>query len=176
MMRKQSLVVVAAFLAVLCSSLPTHAQSLTGTITGRVLDQQGGALPGATVTVTGKTGSQSQVTDPRGEFRFVGLSVGTYSVLAELPGFSKREEQSLDLGIGNTIDLKLELKVSGVSEAVQVTASPITIDTSTTATDSKLSQSLCHRLTWGHCDLSVTRRQAGNRGRAASPQVSARRG
>ena len=78
----------------------------------------------------------------RGEFRFVGLSVGTYAVRAELPGFSKREEQSLDLGIGNTIDLKLELQVSGVSEAVQVTASPITIDTSSTATDSKLSQSL----------------------------------
>jgi hypothetical protein len=142
MMRKQSFVVAAALLAVLCSCLPVHAQSLTGTITGRVLDQQGGALPGATVTVTGKTGSQTQVTDTRGEFRFVGLSVGTYSVLAELPGFSKREEQALDLGIGNTIDLKLELKVSGVSESVQVTASPITIDTSTTATDSKLSQSL----------------------------------
>src|SRR4029079_10101311 len=123
MMRKQCFVVAAAFLAVLCSCLPLHAQSLTGTITGRVLDQQGGALPGATVTATGKTGSQTQVTDARGEFRFVGLSVGTYSVLAELPGFSKREEQALDLGIGNTIDLKLELKVSGVSESVQVTAS-----------------------------------------------------
>ena len=142
MMRKQNLFIGAVLLALVCAWRPAAAQSLTGTITGRVLDQQGGALPGANVTVTGKTGSQTQVTDARGEFRFVGLSVGNYSVRAELPGFSKREEQSLDLGIGNTIDLKLELQVSGVSEAVMVTASPITVDTTTTATDSKLSQSL----------------------------------
>ena len=142
MMRKQNLFIGAVLLALVCAWRPAAAQSLTGTITGRVLDQQGGALPGASVTVTGKTGSQTQVTDARGEFRFVGLSIGSYSVRAELPGFSKREEQSLDLGIGNTIDLKLELQVSGVSEAVMVTASPITVDTTTTATDSKLSQSL----------------------------------
>ena len=142
MMRKQNLFVVTALLAVMCSWLPAEAQTLTGTIAGRVLDQQGGALPGANVTVTGKTGAQTQVTDARGEFRFVGLSVGTYSVKAELQGFRVREEQSLDLGIGNTIDLKLELQVSGLSESVMVTASPITVDTSTTATDSKLGQSL----------------------------------
>jgi hypothetical protein len=41
MMRKQSLVVVAAFLAVLCSSLPTHAQSLTGTITACSISRVG---------------------------------------------------------------------------------------------------------------------------------------
>src|SRR5258706_7532256 len=107
MMRKQHLFILAVFLAVVCAWRPAAAQSLTGTITGRVLDQQGGALPGTTVTVTGKTGAQTQVTDARGEFRFVGLSIGNYSVRAELAGFSKREEQSLDLGIGNTIDLKL---------------------------------------------------------------------
>lgn len=141
-MRKPLFVIAALLVAAVCAGRPAAAQTLTGTITGRVVDQQGGALPGTTVTVTGKTGAQTQVTDARGEFRFVGLSIGNYSVRAELPGFSKREEQSLDLGIGNTIDLRLELQVSGVSEAVMVTASPITVDTATTATDSKLSQSL----------------------------------
>ena len=135
-------VVMAAVLAVMCAGLPARAQTLTGTILGRVADQQGGVLPGTTVTLTGKTGAQTQVTDARGEFRFVGLNVGTYSLKAELQGFRAKEESVLDLGIGNTIDLKLEMQVSGLSESVQVTANSFNIDTLTTATDTTLSQGL----------------------------------
>lgn len=135
-------VVMAAVLAVMCAGLPAKAQTLTGTILGRVADQQGGVLPGVTVTLTGKTGAQTQVTDARGEFRFVGLDVGTYSLKAELQGFRAREEPVLDLGIGKTIDLRLDLQVAGLSESIQVTASSINVDTSTTATDTTLSQDL----------------------------------
>ncbi len=133
---------IAALVAVTCAALPAHAQSLTGTILGRVADQQGGVLPGVTVTVTGKTGSQTQVTDARGEFRFVGLQVGNYSLKAELPGFQPKQEPALDLGIGKTIDLKLDLQVSGLSENVSVVGSSINVDTTTTATDTTLSQEL----------------------------------
>ena len=63
------------------------AQTLTGTVAGKVTDEQGGVLPGATVTVTGKTGSKTDVTDAKGEFRFVALDPGVYSVKAELQGF-----------------------------------------------------------------------------------------
>jgi hypothetical protein len=141
-MRKRIFFVVLALLAGMLTGLPAAAQTLTGTIAGRVLDQQGAVLPGVTVTVTGKTGSQTQVSDARGEFRFVGLNVGNYSVKAELQGFRIKEEPSFDLGIGNTIDLKLEMQVSGLSETVQVTANTITVDTATTATDTKISQYL----------------------------------
>ena len=71
-------VVMAAVLAVMCAGLPAKAQTLTGTIGGRVVDQQGAVLPGVSVTLSGKTGAQTQITDARGEFRFVGLDVGTY--------------------------------------------------------------------------------------------------
>jgi hypothetical protein len=50
-----------------------------------VADQQGGVLAGVAVTLTGTTGTQAQVTDARGEFRFVGLDVGTYSMSARWP-------------------------------------------------------------------------------------------
>ena len=53
------------------------AQTLTGTVSGRVVDQQGGVLPGVTVTLTGKTGTQTQVTDAQGEFRFLALNPGS---------------------------------------------------------------------------------------------------
>jgi hypothetical protein len=142
MMRQRICFVVVALLATMSSWLPAEAQTLTGTIAGRAVDPQGGALPGVTVTLTGKTGAQTQVTDAVGGFRFVGLSVGKYSLKAELSGFRVMEEPTLDLGIGNTIDLKLEMKLSGVSESVQVIANAVNVDTSTTATDSKLSQQL----------------------------------
>ena len=39
------------------------AQTFTGSITGKVVDEQGGGMPGATVTLTGKTGARTTVTD-----------------------------------------------------------------------------------------------------------------
>src|SRR5438067_1566552 len=143
-MRRMSIcsVAIAAVLVSLLSGPVANAQTLTGTITGRVLDQQGGVLPGVNVTLTGKTGSQTQVTDARGEFRFVGLDVGQYAVKAELQGFRPKEEPAFDLGIGKTIDLKVELQVSGLTEAVQVTANTLHVDTSSTSTDTTISQQL----------------------------------
>src|SRR3954453_6284040 len=143
-MRRMSIcsVAVAALLLGLLAGTGADAQTLTGTITGRVADQQGGVLPGVTVTITGKTGSQTQVTDARGEVRFVGLEVGNYALKAELPGFRAKEEPTLDLGIGKTIDVKVDMQVSGLSENVQVVANSINVDTTTTATDTTLSQEL----------------------------------
>ena len=130
-------------LAALLSVVPlAGAQTLTGTIVGRITDEQGGVLPGVTITLTGKTGSQTQVTDARGEFRFIGLNVGNYDVKAELEGFRLKEERGLDLGIGNTIEVKLALQVGGLSETVEVTANAVAVDTTTTATDTTISQDL----------------------------------
>lgn len=130
-------------LAALLLIVPTvGAQTLTGTIAGKVVDEQGGVLPGVNVTLVGKTGNQTQVTDTKGEFRFVGLNPGAYSVKADLQGFRPKEQSNLDLGIGKTIDLSLTLAVGGLSETVEVTANAITVDTTSTATDNTVSQTL----------------------------------
>ena len=133
------LVVLAALLFVVPA---IGAQTLTGTITGKVVDEQGGVLPGVNVTLTGKQGTQTQVTDAKGEFRFVGLSTGTYAVKGDLQGFRAKEENDLVLGIGKTIDISLKMVVGGLSETVDVTANAITVDTTTTATDNTVSQTL----------------------------------
>jgi Carboxypeptidase regulatory-like domain len=61
---------------------PLHAQSLFGTISGTVVDEQGGALPGADVTLTDQTskGVQRTTTNGEGVFVFAAVSAGTYSV------------------------------------------------------------------------------------------------
>lgn len=118
------------------------AQSQTGTIEGRVTDEQGGVLPGVSVTLTGRQGTQTTVTDDRGEFRFVGLNPGQYDVRAELSGFVPRAAAGLDVGIGRTVNVPLSLKVGGLAESVEVTASASTVDTTTAASDNSLSQEL----------------------------------
>jgi hypothetical protein len=129
-------------LLLLVGGAVASAQSLTGTITGKVTDEQGGVLPGVTVTLTGRTGSQVSVTDEKGEYRFVGLSPGTFEVKAELSGFTPRVERNLDLGIGRTLNVPFNLRVGGMTETVEVVANASTIDTATTASDNSLSQDL----------------------------------
>ena len=67
---------IVAFCAIL--AVPALAQQTTGNITGRVIDQQGGALPGVTVTATqAATGfSRTIVTDGEGVYRLTALPVG----------------------------------------------------------------------------------------------------
>ena len=78
-----------------CSRVPrcdgsASAQTQTGTVEGKVTDQQGAVLPGVNVTLTGPRGSQTAVTDANGMFRFVGVAPATYTLKAELTGFASR--------------------------------------------------------------------------------------
>src|SRR5207248_10351650 len=77
----------AVFLLLACVN--AFAQQTTGTITGRVVDQQGAAIPGATVTAknvaTGYT--RTETSDAEGLYRIGALPVGIYEVNAELQGF-----------------------------------------------------------------------------------------
>src|SRR5947208_12239363 len=84
-----TLAVFAVLLLPLAS--PAFAQLQTGDLYGTVVDQQGQALPGVTVTVAGIGSPPAQVTDEHGQFRFLGLYPGTYKLKAELEGFSTLE-------------------------------------------------------------------------------------
>src|SRR4051812_27624057 len=67
------------------------AQTETGRISGTAMDQLGGVLPGATITITNKgTGAaRNTTTDVSGRYVFTNLQPGTYQVAAELSGFAK---------------------------------------------------------------------------------------
>ena len=62
------------------------AQSTNGTISGRVLDSSGGALPGVTVTVESPNlqAARTAVTSGNGDYQFPLLPSGTYAVTFEL--------------------------------------------------------------------------------------------
>ena len=77
-------------------------QTINGTITGNVVDQQGSAIAGATVTVKNvQTGlERSAVANDNGYFRIAGLPVATYSVRVEASGFAARTNESVQVSVG----------------------------------------------------------------------------
>ena len=91
----------------------------TGTIDGRVLDAQGGPLPGVTVTLTGPQNTRTVITDADGVYRFALLLAGRYTVNAELEGLGTAElATDLDPGQRRGVDLTL---VSAAEEEITVT-------------------------------------------------------
>ncbi len=118
-------------------TLGAEAQNLVGTIAGQVTDAQERALPGVTVVLTGRTGSQEQVSDEAGNFRFIGLNPGEYAVRAELAGFQPFEERNIVVAIGATVQVRAMLQVGGVQEIV-VVAAVSGIDAVSTATDTTI--------------------------------------
>jgi Carboxypeptidase regulatory-like domain/TonB dependent receptor len=129
----------AAVLLLLVGALPAGAQSLLGGLKGTVKDDQGGALPGATVTVTGKTGSKTAVTDQGGNYRFPALDPGSYEIGAELTGF-KPKKQEVTIAIGSQLTIDFAMAVGTMSESIEVVGEAPVVDTTSSATNNSLSQ------------------------------------
>src|ERR1039457_5122995 len=72
---------IVAFLALVCTSIPTRAVGPTGKIVGTVSDPSGAPVAGAKVTVIneGTNESRGAVTDESGNFTFPILTVGNRS-------------------------------------------------------------------------------------------------
>ena len=83
------LVLAGLLLGCLALARGVAAQSLTGSLSGTVVDAQGGVLPGADVTLTNQLSKATQrtVTNTDGLFVFASVPAGTYSVKVELSAY-----------------------------------------------------------------------------------------
>src|SRR6266851_6317096 len=110
-------------IAMLAPAAPAAAQGTTGSISGFVTDDTGGALPGATVTVRHTETDQQRVfvTDAGGRYRAQQLAPGRYDVTVELLGFRTARAADLTLTIGQDAVVNVQLKVGGLDEQVTVT-------------------------------------------------------
>ena len=108
--------------------------SSTGTIQGRVADAQGAVLPGVTVTATSPAalGAQTTVTSETGNYRFPALPPGVYTVSYELAGFNTVRREGIQLSLGFTANVNIELALASLQETVTVTGESPVIDTSAT--------------------------------------------
>ena len=124
-------------------------QETTGTINGRVIDAQGLAVPGATVTITGPQGTKRVTTDGEGRFNAPFLTPGNYDVHAELSGFKAVEQKGVTVSLGQSVDLSLKMEVGGVSETVQVVGVSDVVNVGATTTGATISSDLLQRVPVG---------------------------
>ena len=109
------------------AAVPAFAQLQTGDLYGTVNDEQGQALPGVTITLTGVGAPQIQVTDEGGSFRFLNLYPGTYAVKAELEGFSPIEYPDIAVRVGGRPELQITLNAA-ISDTITVTGESPLLD------------------------------------------------
>jgi hypothetical protein len=114
-------------------------------IIGKVMDDKGQALPGVTVTLTGAKAPFVLVTNPQGAFAFRGLPAGTFTVKAELEGFSPFEARAIRLASGQTATPELRLSAA-VEETITVTAEAPLLDERRISTGATASASATERI------------------------------
>ncbi len=101
----------------------SQARSDKAVLQGQVLDPDGRAVSRARVTLlTGLVPLGERATDAEGRYRFEGLPAGTYSLVANAPGFSV-PHTGVEFRAGQSTVLDLHLEVSAVEEHVIVSAS-----------------------------------------------------
>ncbi len=112
-------------LAFVCLLFPrvADAQFDTATVLGTVTDSTGARVPGATVTLkNAATGiTATVVSDAEGNFQFLNVRIGTYSVRSELQGFSAAVAETVDVTVNARQRVDLTMKVGNVGETVVVT-------------------------------------------------------
>jgi hypothetical protein len=154
MERRPNPLVRAAWAALLVTlvAFSAFAQVQSGNIFGRVVSNDGSVLPGVTVTLTGVGAPQVTVTDEAGNFRFINLSPGTYTVKGELAGMGTATRAGVGVSIGQNASITITLNPS-VSQTITVTAEAPLLDvrkagTGTTLTKLELEQVPTGRDPW----------------------------
>ncbi len=121
-------VVPVVVLGLLLLSTSVFAQSA---ISGRVVDNTAGVLPGVTVEVASPAlieGTRIFVTDGQGQYTFINLEPGTYDVTFSLPGFGTLIREGVDLAANFTATINATLTVGALEETVTVSGESPLVD------------------------------------------------
>jgi hypothetical protein len=108
-----------------------QAQTTTGRLIGEVIDDGGLALPGVTVTVESEAllgGPRTEITDSDGEFAFIGLNPGVYTLRASLAGFPTQERTEVKVRLGSAVKLIIEMPSGTFAGEIEVVAETPVVD------------------------------------------------
>src|SRR5262245_23026670 len=121
--------------ASICTSAFAQGGAVTGSLSGLVVDKDGGVIPGATVEIKNNATSEKTivVTNSSGVFTAPSLNAGTYTVTVTLQGFKTQIIEAVRLlSAQSTAVPKVVLEVGAISETVKVTAASEMIHTQQT--------------------------------------------
>ncbi len=113
-------------------SLPAFSQLNYGRIFGVITDQTGGAIVGATVTVTDvqRGVTRTLTTDSAGAYNAPNLTPGTYSITGAFTGFTSVNRQDIRVEVGQEVRIDLSLQPGEQTQTVTVTGEPPELNTS----------------------------------------------
>ncbi len=122
---------VTLFVTLLCACPPLALAQTTASLSGRVEDASGAALPGVTITARRPdTGfERATVSDTAGRYALASLQAGDYEIRAELTGFRTLVRQGIHLSVAQHVAVDLTLEVGGITDAVTVTADTPSVNT-----------------------------------------------
>jgi len=122
---------------------------LTGSISGKIIDDEGNALPGCTITVTGRAllGQITFVTTEPGTFRFPSLPPGIgYTLTVEMPGFKTIIRKGLNVSVGKATIITITMTMTAIEEEITVIGESPTVDIKTSKTAVTYSKSYIYNI------------------------------
>ncbi len=142
--------------ACLTTTALAQSQSTTGTIQGTVLDPNGAAVPGAVITLKNSaTGFERSVSsNSDGFFTAPLLPLGRYQVATSASGFGRSILENVEVNIGQTLNLRIELKVGQTEETVDVSAESESVEIARTELSTQLNQRSVENLPINRRDFS----------------------
>jgi len=154
--RFSSMALWMAFALVLLTGTSAFAQTITGTISGRVADTQDLGVPGVTVTASAPTlqGTRETVTSENGDYILPLLPSGVYTITFQLSGFGT-QTRSVTVAPAQSVPLSVQMGPAALSETVNVVASRADVLTQTAQVGTNFTQSFMNLLPTGR-DLNAT--------------------
>jgi outer membrane receptor protein involved in Fe transport len=109
---------------------PTWSQTSVASLNGTVLDESGGTVSGATISLRemDRNTMYSATSDQSGYYAIPNLPPGRYELKAEFKGFSKYTQTGTILSVGQTATVNITLKVEAHGEEVIVSTEAPTIE------------------------------------------------
>ncbi len=134
--------ILVAVAAVIAFPLNNVAQTFRGGINGTVTDQSGAVVPGATVEATDPaTGvSRKAVTSSAGEYSFQDMQLGAYTIKVSVTGFKASLVKDVPVRAGVIYTLPVKLSIQTTGETVEVSASSLALDTTSTTQTTVISE------------------------------------
>ena len=120
-----------SFLVILSTASLASPQTGTTSLRGVVTDKSGSAIVGATVTLLSQEQGQvrSVQSQSGGEYEFLLLAPGKYTLSAESDGFRKFERHNIDLLISSPATVNITLEVGISTQTIEVSAQAVTLNT-----------------------------------------------
>jgi outer membrane receptor protein involved in Fe transport len=137
-----NLFLLAVCVASLSISAAAQSQATSGNIEGRILDPNGAAVAGATVTATNQqTGlEKSATTNDEGGFSIILLPPGTYTVKTSASGFSPSEIKDVTVTVGSHTPVDVKLTVGGTTATVTISEPVPLVETTRTSVSTTINQ------------------------------------